>query len=176
MGSKDRCGELFAGRACRITLECMGVSSKVNHRVRNLVSHYICFYLNDCSSPVDSVEAASSIVQEYASTGCCSAIELSSAKGSAYFSLCSSLDNPASNIMTRFMQNKEMDYTKQILREIEKVSLEDVKKCIETVFVRLMNVKDTCLVITCAEDKVEEYLEEFTKMGYAMEEKKHSEL
>lgn len=78
--------------------------------------------------------------------------------------------------MTRFMQNKDMDYTKQILNEIEKVTVEDVKKCIEGVFTKLVSVKDTWIVMTCAEDKVEEYLEELGKIGYKMEEKKHSEL
>lgn len=146
------------------------------YSVRNLKSHYICFYLNDCSSPVDSFEAAATILNEFASNDCCSMIDLNSAKGSSYYSLCSALDNPGLEVMYDFIQEQPLDYSKQIVNEIKTITLEEVKDCIRTIYLKLVSIQDTCLVLTCSDDKVQEYMEDFEKMGYIMEEKKYESL
>ena len=146
------------------------------HSIRNISSHYICFYLNDCSSPADSFETTAAIIDDYVSTECLTAIELQNAKGSAYFSLCSSMDSPAIDVLGRFIQDKPLDYTKHILKEVESVTLEEVRACMKEVYTKIVNANETCMVLTCSEDKVEEYMEEFTKLGYQMEEKKYETL
>ena len=79
--------------------------------------------MNDCSSPVESFEATASIIQEYTTT--CSELELNSAKGSSYYKICSSMDGPATDVMFRFIQQRALNYSKLMLDEIEKITLEE---------------------------------------------------
>ena len=125
--------------------------------------------MNDCSSPVESFEATASIIQEYTTT--CSERELNSAKGSSYYKICSSMDGPATDVMFRFIQQRALNYSKLMLDEIEKITLEEVKECIQKVFTQLVSTESTFMVLTCSDEKVEEYKEEFGKIGYQMEEK-----
>lgn len=81
------------------------------------------------------------------------------------------MDGPATDVMFRFIQQRPLNYSKLMLDEIEKITLEEVKECIQKVFTQLVSAESTFMVLTCSDEKVEEYKEEFGKIGYQMEEK-----
>lgn len=134
-------------------------------RLPRLDQGYECFYLGDCSAPVEALEAAMSIMEEYTEKGV-SELELEGARGAMCYSLCDSMDDVVLDALTRITEGKDVYMSKMALKELATVTKEEVESCIRDELSRVFEVELTCGVMTCPEDKVEEYDEELKEMGY----------
>ena len=137
----------------------------VRSRLPRLDQGYECFYLSDCSTPVEALEAAASILEEYADKGV-SELELDGARGAMCYSLCDSMDDVVLDALTRIADGKDAHMSKMALKELGMVTKEEVESCIRDELSRIFEVELTCGVMTCPEDKVEEFDEELKEMGY----------
>lgn len=136
---------------------------------------YDYFYLTDCSAPMEALEASHTILSDYAQQGITD-LEMDGARGAVCYSLCDRMDSIVVDVMGRIAHCKPLDLSQQSLRELATVTKEEVETCIREELTQLFEVEKTCGVLTCPEDKVEEYEEELRELGYETEVLSYTEL
>ena len=128
---------------------------------------FLYFCLDDCSAPADSYQAAAEVVEELEEKGV-SSMDFSSGCGSTCFELCAKLDDPDGDGITRFVEQRQ-DTSVDELEELSRVTKEEVEECIRTMWNSLFDIEASAFVMTCPEDKVEEYAEDFRYVGFDVE-------
>ena len=118
------------------------------------------FYLDDCSSPVEALEAVMAVVREVSEKKPTSE-EFRGAIGPVCYG---------------YVNNQPIDQAERLFRELEKVKPEDLLNCIRTKWVPFFNVEELFGVMTCPEDKVDDYEEELKDIGFAVKRVSFTEL
>lgn len=145
------------------------------NRMHRTDQGYDYFYLNDCSGPVEALDASEAILSDYAKQGVTD-LEMDGARGAVCYSLCERMDDIVADGLSRMVDDKPLDESHQLLRELANVTREEVEMCIREELSKLFEVSKTCGVLTCPEDKVEEYEEELKDLGYTTKVLSYAEL
>ena len=151
-----------------MTSACIGIWGVVRGRTDRRDQGFLYFCLDDCSAPADSYQAAMEVVEEVEENGI-SSMDFESGCGSTCYALCAKMDSPALDGVVRFTrQMKELSALAE-LEELSKITKEEVEECIRTMWKDLFDVEKGCFVMTCPQDKVEEYTEDFKELGFEIE-------
>lgn len=151
-----------------MTSACIGIWGVVRGRTDRRDQGFLYFCLDDCSAPADSYQAAMEVVEEVEKNGI-SSMDFESGCGSTCYALCTKMDSPALDGVVRFTrQMKELSALAE-LEELSKITKEEVEECIRTMWKDLFDVEKGCFVMTCPQDKVEEYMEDFKELGFEIE-------
>ena len=133
------------------------------------------FYLDDCSSPVEALEAVIAVLKEVSREEP-TLQQYMGAIGPVCYELCNQLDDMAEEALHRYVNNQPIDQAERLLKELENVKPRDLLKCIRTKWVPFFNVEELFGVMTCPEDKVEDYEEELKEIGFAVKRVSFTEL
>jgi len=158
-----------------MTSACERNQENVKCRMDRRDQGFLYFCLDDCSAPAESYQAAMEIMEEAEEKGV-TLMDFESGCGSTCYSLCEKLDDPSSDGVIRFVrQMKEFSAIAE-LNELSKVTKEEVELCIRTMWMNLLDVENGCFVMTCPQDKVEEYAEDFRDLGFEIDVRDYEEV
>lgn len=133
------------------------------------------FYLDDCSSPVEALEAAMGILEEVCEKEPTKQ-QYMAAVGPVCYGLCNQMDNMAEEALDRYVNNQPIDSSFRLFEELEKVKPVELTECIRNKWIPFFNVKELFGVMTCPEDKVDDYEEELKEVGFTVRRVSFSEL
>lgn len=134
------------------------------------------FYLDDCSSPVEALEAARAALEEEISKKRLPMQEFRSAVGPVCYELSSQLDNMTEEVLDRYANDQPVELSFSLFRELAKVEPKEVTECIRKKWIPFFNVKELFGVLTCPEDKVDDYEEELREAGFTVKRVSFTEL